>query len=120
MKDQPLEQKDPNKPINTSVNNTGLRELPPAQPAFMSYPYGASEKFPEVGTGARSAVGGPIFHRADFTSATRLFPDYYEGKWLTADLSRGWIMSVTMDERGDYRVDGAVRDRATSRSSRST
>ena len=103
VKDQPLEKKDPKKPTNTSVNNNGLRELPPAQPAFISYPYGASEKFPLVGTGARSAVGGPIFHRADFKSAARLFPDYYEGKWLTADLSRGWIMSVTLDERGDYR-----------------
>jgi cytochrome c len=103
VKDQPLAKNDPNKPINTSVNNTGLRELPPAQPAFISYPYGASEKFPLVGTGARSAVGGPIFHRADFTPAPRLFPDYYEGKWLTADLSRGWIMSVAMDERGNYR-----------------
>ncbi|HYN09414.1 MAG TPA: PQQ-dependent sugar dehydrogenase [Vicinamibacterales bacterium] len=103
VKDQPLGKKDPNKPINASVNNTGLRELPSAQPAFISYPYGAAEKFPLVGTGARSAVGGPIFHRADFRSATRLFPDYYEGKWLTADLSRGWIMSIAMDERGDYR-----------------
>jgi cytochrome c len=26
------------KPINTSVNNTGLTELPPAQPAFWHYP----------------------------------------------------------------------------------
>ncbi|HEX7779690.1 MAG TPA: PQQ-dependent sugar dehydrogenase, partial [Vicinamibacterales bacterium] len=103
VKDRPLDKKDPAKPTNTSVNNTGLRELPPAQPAFISYPYGASEKFPLVGTGARSAVGGPVFRRADFKSAARLFPEYYEGKWLTADLSRGWIMAVTMDERGDYR-----------------
>ncbi len=102
-RDQPGETKDPKKPTNTSVNNTGLRELPPAQPAFISYPYGASDKFPLVGTGARSAVGGPIFHRGDFTSAARLFPEYYEGKWFTADLSRGWIMAVAMDDRGDYR-----------------
>ena len=102
-KDRPLDRKDPAKPTNTSANNTGLRELPPAQPALISYPYSASEKFPLVGTGARSAVGGPIFRRADFKSAARLFPEYFEGKWLTADLSRGWIMAVTMDERGDYR-----------------
>jgi cytochrome c len=103
VKDQPLATKDPRKPSNTSVNNTGLRDLPPAQPAFISYPYGASDRFPLVGTGARSAVGGPIFRRADFPAASRLFPDYFEGKWLTADLSRGWIMVVAMDERGDYR-----------------
>jgi cytochrome c len=103
VKDRPLDKKDPAKPTNTSVNNTGLRELPPAQPAFISYPYSASEKFPLVGTGARSAVGGPVFRRADLKSAARIFPEYYDGKWLTADLSRGWIMAVAMDERGDYR-----------------
>ena len=47
-KDTPLAPKDPKKPINASVNNTGLRELPPAQPAFIAYPYGASEKFPRA------------------------------------------------------------------------
>ena len=102
FKDMPLEPKDPHKPINTSVNNSGLRELPPAQPAFISYPYGPSEKFPELGTGGRSATGGPIFRRADFPKAARPFPDYYEGKWLAADLARGWIMAISMNDNGDY------------------
>jgi glucose/arabinose dehydrogenase len=31
---------DPAKPVNNSRNNTGLKELPPAQPAFIWYPYG--------------------------------------------------------------------------------
>ncbi|MGH9370338.1 MAG: PQQ-dependent sugar dehydrogenase, partial [Vicinamibacterales bacterium] len=99
----PLAPKDPGKPVNTSVNNTGLRELPPAQPAFIWYPYGPSETFPEVGTGGRSATGGPIYRRADFPNAARPFPGYYEGKWLAADLSRGWIMAITIDEKGSYR-----------------
>ncbi|MEP7129195.1 MAG: PQQ-dependent sugar dehydrogenase, partial [Chitinophagales bacterium] len=93
---------DPAKPVNHSVNNTGLTELPPAQPAFISYPYGVSEKFPEVGTGSRCAVGGPIYHVSDFKNAKRPFPAYYEGKWLATDLSRGWIMSITMNDKGDY------------------
>jgi cytochrome c len=101
-KGEPLAPKDPKKPVNASVNNTGLRELPSAQPAFIWYPYGVSEEFPEVGTGGRSATGGPIYRRADFPKAARPFPDYYEGKWLTADLSRGWIMSVAMDDSGTY------------------
>jgi len=103
FKDQPVAPKDPDKPINASVNNTGLRELPPAQPAFISYPYGISEKFPEVGSGARSATGGPIYRRADFADAPRAFPDYYEGRWFAADLSRGWIMAIAIDENGDYK-----------------
>jgi cytochrome c len=103
VKDAPTAPKDAAKPTNTSVNNTGLKELPPAQPAFIYYPYGVSEKFPEVGSGGRSATGGPIFRRADFADgAPRVFPEYYEGKWLAADLSRGWIMSISMDENGNY------------------
>ncbi|MGH9309926.1 MAG: PQQ-dependent sugar dehydrogenase, partial [Vicinamibacterales bacterium] len=102
VKDVALAPKDAAKPTNTSVNNTGLRELPPAQPAFIYYPYGPSEKFPEVGSGGRSATGGPIFRRADFPNAARPFPDYYEGKWLAADLSRGWIMAISIDEQGNY------------------
>lgn len=93
----------PDNPVNNSVNNTGLKNLPPAQPAFISYPYGSSDKFPIVGAGARCAVGGPIFHTDDFSKATRTFPAYYEGKWLATDLSRGWIMSISMKENGDYK-----------------
>ncbi len=100
--DRPLEPKDPARPTNTSVNNTGLEVLPPAQPAFIYYPYRPSEAFPEVGTGARSANGGPVYHLADFDNPARPFPAYYEGKWFTSDFSRGWIMVVTMDENNDY------------------
>jgi cytochrome c len=97
------EENNPAKPINKSVNNTGLQELPPAQIPLVYYPYGVSDKFPEVGTGSRCAVGGPIYHQADFKNAKRPYPAYYEGKWLAADLSRGWIMSISMDENGNYK-----------------
>jgi cytochrome c len=40
--DRVLPAKDPSRPTNTSVNNTGLRELPPAQPAMIYYPSGVS------------------------------------------------------------------------------
>ena len=94
---------DPAKPVNHSVNNTGLTELPPAQPAFIAYPYGNSEKYPLVGSGARCAVGGPVYRTADFTKARRPFPAYYNGKWIVADLSRGWLMAISMKENGDYK-----------------
>jgi len=93
---------DPEHPHNNSVNNTGLNDLPPAQPAFISYPYGVSDRFPEVGTGSRCAVGGPVYHADNFKGSKRPFPAYYEGKWIAADLSRGWIMSISMKENGDY------------------
>ena len=94
--------KDPNKPTNTSVNNTGLKELPPVAPPFIYYPYSASPEFPLVGSGSRSSVGGPIYHRADRPKAKRPWPAYYEGKWLATDLARGWIMSISMKANGDY------------------
>lgn len=95
---------DVNNPVNESVNNTGLRELPtPVVPAFIYYPYGISEVFPMLGSSGRSATGGPVFRKKDFAAnAPYVFPAYYDGKWLIIDFMRGWIMSVTMDENGDY------------------
>lgn len=95
---------DPAAPVNTSPNNTGLRELPPAQPALIYYPYSVSEEFPLVGSSSRCAIGGPIFRRADFSDPDRPFPAYYEGKWFIADYSRFWIMAVTLDEEGRYKA----------------
>ncbi|TLU89795.1 PQQ-dependent sugar dehydrogenase [Dyadobacter sediminis] len=99
---KPLAKKDPKNLVNTSPNNTGLRELPPTEPTFIYYPYGVSEKFPLVGSGSRSATGGPVFHKSDFKNPKRPWPAYYENKWITADFSRGWIMAVSMKENGDY------------------
>ncbi|MBD2752995.1 PQQ-dependent sugar dehydrogenase [Spirosoma sp. BT704] len=92
----------PAKLINDSPNNTGLRELPPAQKALIWYSHRASDEFPLMGNGGRSAVGGPIYHKSDFKNAQRPFPDYYEGKWLITDFMRGWIMSVTLDAQSNY------------------
>jgi cytochrome c len=94
---------DPAKPKNTSPNNTGLVDLPPAQPALIYYPYAASEEFPLVGSSSRCAIGGPIYRRADFQKPERPFPAYYEGKWLMSDYSRFWIIAVTLDENGNYK-----------------
>lgn len=92
----------PDKPENFSRNNTGLSQLPPAQPAFIYYPYAVSDSFPLVGSGGASAVGGPVFRKQDFKNASRVFPDYYEGKWFITDWVRGWIMAVSMNDQGDY------------------
>ncbi len=93
---------DPKKPVNKSRNNTGLMELPLPVPAMIWYPYSISEEFPLLGAAGRSATGGPVFRKQDFKTAVRPFPDYYEGKWLIVDFMRGWIMSVSMDDKGDY------------------
>ena len=91
---------DPAHLINPSPNNTGVRELPPARPALLAYPYGVSEEFPILGSGGRCAVGGPVFRRADRPDAARPFPDWYEGKWFVTDCVRAWIMVLTPNEEG--------------------
>ncbi len=92
---------DPARPMNTSPNNTGRTELPPAQRAFIWYPYGPSAEFPLVGNGGRTAMAGPVLHRADFPNAERPFPAYYDGKLFIYEWMRGWVIAVTMDEQGN-------------------
>ncbi|GAB4016446.1 hypothetical protein GCM10028808_44930 [Spirosoma migulaei] len=93
---------DPAQPVNKSVNNTGLNQLPPAQKAFIWYPYAESKEFPLVGSGGRSAMAGPVYYKDQFAQAKRPFPDYYDGKLLIYEWMRGWLMAVTMDANGNY------------------
>ncbi|GAA5131936.1 PQQ-dependent sugar dehydrogenase [Luteolibacter yonseiensis] len=53
---------DPAKPQNTGIRNTGLTDLPPAQSAFIWYPYDESPEFPVMGKGGRNAMAGPVFY----------------------------------------------------------
>ncbi|MEO6134588.1 MAG: ThuA domain-containing protein, partial [Ginsengibacter sp.] len=92
---------DPAKPINNSRNNTGMVELPPAQPAFIWYPYGVSKDFPQVGSGGRTAMAGPVYHTSLYPKETRL-PDYYDGKLFIYEWMRGWIKVVTMTPEGNF------------------
>jgi len=92
---------DPAKPVNDSRNNTGLRELPPAQSAFIWYPYDPSTDFPQVGTGGRNAMAGPVYYTDMYPKETRL-PDYYNGKLLIYEWIRGWIKAVTLLPNGDF------------------
>src|SRR5918998_4767892 len=93
---------DPARPINMSPNNTGLNELPPAQSAFIWYPYGPSAEFPLLGDGGRTAMAGPVYYRDDFRNAPRAFPEYYDRKLFIYEWMRGWIIAVTMSASGDY------------------
>ncbi|WP_345331912.1 ThuA domain-containing protein [Mucilaginibacter defluvii] len=91
---------DPAKPINNSRNNTGLNELPPAQPAYIWYPYAQSPEFPELGSGGRTAMTGPVYHSSDYLPTTR-YPSYYDGKLIIYDFVRGWIKAVSQTAAGD-------------------
>lgn len=92
---------DPLQPINDSRNNTGLRELPPVSAPFIWYPYDVSTDFPQVGSGGRNAMAGPVYYTDMFPKETRL-PDYYNGKLFMYDWIRGWIKVVTLQPNGDF------------------
>ncbi len=91
------------KPMNTSPNNTGLVQLPKANSALISYEYGNSEEFPQLGAGGCNPMAGPVYNKAEFATATRAFPKYYDGKFLAYEWMRGWIMAVSLDKDGNYK-----------------
>ncbi|TXF89427.1 carbohydrate-binding protein [Neolewinella aurantiaca] len=85
-------------PINASPNNTGARQLPPARPALIWYPYGPSKEFPMLGTGSRSAMSGPFYDKRQLVPITNsALPDYYDGKWFIYEWARSWVKVVTLD-----------------------
>jgi cytochrome c len=91
---------DPLHPVNNSPFNTGAKNLPPAQPAMIWYPYGNSPEFPMLGVGGRNAMAGPVYYCEKYPKETR-FPDYYNGKLITYDWMRNWLMISTLDAQGN-------------------
>ncbi|MEM7657606.1 MAG: PQQ-dependent sugar dehydrogenase [Bacteroidota bacterium] len=92
---------DPKNPVNDSPNNTGLKALPPAKPAFIWYPYDESKEFPIVGKGGRNAMAGPVYYHDLFAGAESQFPAYYDGKLFIYDFMRDWVFAVSMDENNN-------------------
>lgn len=92
------------KPVNKSVNNTGLTELPPAQSALIWYSYDESKIFPHLGTGGKSPVSGPVFYtelyKDRINDTTRHLHEYYNGKVFIAEWMRDWINVLTVNKDG--------------------
>jgi cytochrome c len=88
---------DPSKPINFSKFNTGVKELPPAQPAWIYYPGGESKEFPAVGTGGRTACAGPTYYHDPNLKSTTQFPLAMDRTVFIFEWSRNWIVSVKLD-----------------------
>lgn len=89
---------DPAHPRNDSPNNTGARDLPPAQPALIYYPYGDSPEFPVVGKGGRTACAGPVFHYRQEFEATGGFPACYDNCLLWWDWERRMVKWARLDK----------------------
>ncbi|MCG2462223.1 ThuA domain-containing protein [Flavobacteriaceae bacterium F89] len=93
---------DPNAPINESPRNTGSKILPPAQPAFIYYPYAMSDEFPLVGEGGRTAMAGPVYHYDPNLKSDIKLPKYYDNGVFIYEWMRNWIMVVRIDKYGNY------------------
>lgn len=88
-------------PVNDSPNNTGARQLPPAQPPILWYPYGPSEEFPEVAAGGRTAMAGPIYRYDSTRVGPRGLPAAFDGSFFFYEWARNWIKEVRFDADGN-------------------
>ncbi|MFN8353091.1 MAG: ThuA domain-containing protein [Spirosomataceae bacterium] len=92
----------PKKPINNSPNNTGLKELPPATPPMIWYPYALSPEFPELGTGGRSAMAGQFYTYNEASKSQTKIPKYYDGALFVFDWMRNWMLALRFDQNENY------------------
>ncbi|MCG5473059.1 ThuA domain-containing protein [Micromonospora sp. LAH09] len=83
-------------PVNNSPNNTGLTTLPASKSALVWYAYSASTQFPELGTGGGGPMSGPVYDYDPANTRTTKFPEYFEGKWITYELTRRWFKTLSI------------------------
>ncbi|WP_028661477.1 ThuA domain-containing protein [Saccharomonospora saliphila] len=88
-------------PVNDSPNNTGLTELPAAQPADVWYGYGESAEFPILGTGGAAPMGGPVYRFDPELDSEVKFPEYYDGKPFFYEWARNDLYSISLDDQGE-------------------
>ncbi|MFT5905457.1 MAG: cytochrome c [Cryomorphaceae bacterium] len=78
---------DPLKPINESVNNTGLRELPSAQPAFKTLNRSCN-------------AAGPVYYEAMYSDSPAKFPKSMDSALFTYDWNKGKFILIKLDKKG--------------------
>ncbi|MFD9193987.1 PQQ-dependent sugar dehydrogenase [Streptomyces phaeochromogenes] len=84
-------------PKNTSPNNTGLTDLPPAQTAWIPYDGGS---VPEFGSGSESPMGGPVYDYDASLDSPVKFPEAYDGDFFAGEFGRRWIKRIASDDSG--------------------
>lgn len=91
--------------VNSSPNNTGLQQLPPAIEAEVWYTGGGNPEFPEIGGGG-APMGGPVYqYDAELDSDVK-WPEYWDGKALFGEWNQGKMYSFQLDgEKRDDLVD---------------
>lgn len=95
-------------PVNESPNNTGLVDLPEITEPELMYEFGASTRFPELGTGGIGPMAGPVYDGdvARGRAATQgrpsvAWPAYFAGKPFFYEWTRDYTKMFTLDAAGD-------------------
>jgi PKD repeat protein/glucose/arabinose dehydrogenase len=91
-------------PVNTSPNNTGLTNLPPAVPATVDYDYSGNPEFPEIGGGG-APMGGPVYRFDAALDSDRNWPQYYDGKALLGEWNQNKMYTLQVEDDGTSLVD---------------
>ncbi|MFF5724140.1 PQQ-dependent sugar dehydrogenase [[Kitasatospora] papulosa] len=86
-------------PRNTSPNNTGLTDLPAAEPAWIPYDGGS---VPEFGSGSESPMGGPVYRYDAASTSPVKFPESFDGDFFAGEFGRKWIKRI--EQAGDGTV----------------
>ncbi|MCX4417492.1 PQQ-dependent sugar dehydrogenase [[Kitasatospora] papulosa] len=86
-------------PRNTSPNNTGLTDLPAAQPAWIPYDGGS---VPEFGSGSESPMGGPVYRYDAASTSPVKFPESFDGDFFAGEFGRKWVKRI--EQAGDGTV----------------
>ncbi|MFE2031783.1 ThuA domain-containing protein [Streptomyces scopuliridis] len=85
-------------PTNPSPNNTGLTGLPDLTQPEIWYGYGASEEFPEMGSGGSAPMSGPVYRYDANNPSTTKFPAYFEGAGFFYEWSRNYVKEIRFDQ----------------------
>ncbi|MDZ5661737.1 ThuA domain-containing protein [Nocardioides sp. S-58] len=92
-------------PVNNSPRNTGLTNLPPAQPAWIKYDGGnvtyGGVTTNEFGGGGEGPMAGPVYNYDPDLESDVKFPEYFDNHFFAGEWTRGWIRDVAMDAEGD-------------------
>ncbi len=89
--------------VNNSPNNTGIKNLPPARAPVLWYAAANNTDWKEVGSGAETAMAGPVYKYDPASTSTVKFPPEYDGRLLFWDWSRRNMKLISFDSQGKYK-----------------
>ncbi len=91
---------DPQRLVNDSPANTGIKELPPARPALLWYGTSASAEWPQLGSGGRSVTGGPVYRYDETSSSPVKLPREFDGAIIWGEWMRNYLALARLSPSG--------------------